>query len=101
MLPVQGGWVQSLVMEQDSKRPQLKIPHAAVKTENPMSQTWCSQINKYFKKGTIIKPVHTVHGVLKAGILKRFTIPFSSAPTFVRTLHHDPSVLGGLTPHGS
>ena len=40
-------------------------------------------INKYFLKGTIIKPfhtVHTVHGVLKAGILKWFTIPFSSGP---------------------
>ena len=39
MLPMQGAWVQSLVMEQDSTRPQLKIPHAAVKIENPMSQT--------------------------------------------------------------
>ena len=61
-------------------------------------------INKYFLKGTIIKPFHTVHivhGVLKAGILKWFTIPFSSGPNFVRSLHHDPSVLGGPTRHGS
>ena len=42
--------------------------------------------------------VHTVHGVLKARILKWFAIPFSSGPHFVGTLHHDPSVLGG--PHG-
>ena len=43
---------------------------------------------------------HTVHGVLKARILKWFAIPFSSGPHFVRTLHHDPSVLGGPTWHG-
>ena len=35
-------------------------------------------------------PFHTVHGVLKAIMLKWFAIPFSSAPYFVRTLHHDP-----------
>ena len=38
----------------------------------------------------IFLPFHTVHGVLKARILKWFTIPFSSGPHFVRTLHHDP-----------
>ena len=42
-------------------------------------------------------PFHTVHGVLKARILKWFAIPSSSGPHFVRTLHHDPSVLGGPT----
>ena len=41
-------------------------------------------------------PCHTVHGVLKARILKWFAIPFSSGPRFVRTLHNDPSVLGAL-----
>ena len=45
--------------------------------------------------------VHTIHGVLKARILKRLAIPFSNGPRFVRTLHHDPSVLGGPTQHGS
>ena len=40
---------------------------------------------------------HTVHGVLKAGILKWFAIPFSSGPHFVRTLHHDMSVVDGPT----
>ena len=44
-------------------------------------------------------PFDTVHGVLKARILKWFAIPFSSWPHFVRTLHHDPSVLGGPTQH--
>ena len=43
----------------------------------------------------------TVHGVLKARILKWFAIPFSSGPHFVRTLHHDSSILGGLRQHGS
>ena len=43
----------------------------------------------------------TVHGVLKARILKWFAIPFSSGPHFVRTLHHDSSVLGSPTWHGS
>ena len=39
----------------------------------------------------IILPFHTVHGILKARILKWFAIPFSSGPHFVRALHHDPS----------
>ena len=42
----------------------------------------------------------TVHGVLKARILKWFAIPFSSGPHSVRPLHHDPSILGGPTRHG-
>ena len=46
-------------------------------------------------------PFHTVHGVLKIRILKLFAIPFSSGPHFVRILHHDPSILGGPTRHGS
>ena len=47
----------------------------------------------------IFLPFHTVHGVLKARILKWFAIPFSSGSYFVRTLHHDLSVLGGPTQH--
>ena len=42
----------------------------------------------------IILPFHTVHGVLKARILKWFAIPFSSGPHFVRPLNHDPPILG-------
>ena len=34
------------------------------------------------------KPFHTVHGVLKARILKWFAIPFSSGPCFVRPRHY-------------
>ena len=44
---------------------------------------------------------HTVHGVLKARILKWFAISFCSGPYLVRALHHDPSILGGPTQHGS
>ena len=44
---------------------------------------------------------HTVHGVLKARTLKWFAIPFFSGPYFVRTLHHDLSVLGDPTWRGS
>ena len=47
----------------------------------------------------IFLPFHTVHGVLKVKILKWFVILFSSGPRFVRTFHHDPSVLAG--PHGT
>ena len=56
----------------------------------------------------IFLPFQTVHGVLKARILKWFVIPFSSGPCFVRTLLHEfwhhPSgmaILGGPTWHGS
>ena len=44
-------------------------------------------------------PVHTVHGVLKARILKWFAIPFSSGPHYVRPLHHDPTRWGLGWPH--
>ena len=42
----------------------------------------------------IFLPFHTIHGVLKARILKWLAIS-------VRPLHHDPSVLGGPKRHGS
>ena len=50
---------------------------------------------------TSFLPFHTVHGVLKARILKWLAISFSSRPRFVRILHHDLSFLGGSTRHGS
>ena len=55
---------------------------------------------EFFFQCPIFLPFHTVHGVLKAGILKWFDIPFSSGPRFVRILHHDLPVLGGPTWHG-
>ena len=39
----------------------------------------------------IFLPFHTVHGVLKARILKWFAISFSSGSHSVRPLHHDPA----------
>ena len=50
---------------------------------------------------TVFLPFYTVHRVLKARMLKWFAIPFSSGPRFVRTLHHDLSILGDPTRHGS
>ena len=55
------------------------------------------QPGKFIFQCHIFLPFHTVHGVLKARTLKWFAIPFSSRPRFVRTLHHDPSVLDGLS----
>ena len=51
--------------------------------------------------GVIFLPFHIVHGILEARILKWFAISFSSGPHIVRTLHHDLSILGGPTQHGS
>ena len=45
---------------------------------------------------SIFLPFHTVHGVLKARILKWFPISFSSGPHFARTLHHYLSIFGGM-----
>ena len=40
---------------------------------------------------------YTIRGVSEARILEWFAIPSSNGPRFVRTLHYDPSVLGGPT----
>ena len=56
---------------------------------------------KFIFQCHIFLPFHTVHGVRKTRILKWFAIPFSSGSHFVRTLHHNPSILGGPTWHGS
>ena len=55
----------------------------------------CSSSVFAFLRMSILFSFHIIHGVLKASIPKWFAIPFSSGPCFVRTLHHDPSVLGG------
>ena len=49
----------------------------------------------------IFLPFHTFHGVLKGRILKRCAIPLFSGPHFLRTFHHDPSIMGGPTQHVS
>ena len=58
------------------------------------------QPGKFIFQCLIFLPFHTVHGALKARILKWFAIPFSSEPCFSRILQHDPSILGGPTWHG-
>ena len=37
----------------------------------------------------------------KVHLVKAMVFPFSNGPHFVRTPHHDPSILGGPTRHGS
>jgi len=51
--------------------------------------------------GHIFLPFHTVHVVLQAWMLEWVSISFSSGPHFVRTLHYDPSILGGPAWHDS
>ena len=58
-------------------------------------------IRKPEKYTDLTTSFHAVHGVLKARILKWFATPFPSGPRLVKTLHHDPSILGGGTRHGS
>ena len=52
---------------------------------------------EFFFQCPIFLPFPTVHGFLKARILKWFAIPFSSVPHSVRPLYHDLPVLGGAT----
>ena len=65
-----------------------------------------SILNTYWPRGLIFQchffflPFHCFHGVLEARILKWFAIAFSSRHYFVRTVLHDPLVLGGHTWHG-
>ena len=59
-----------------------------------------SDVEHFFNVPIGHLPFHTLHGVLKARILKWFAIPFSRGPHSGRPLHHDPSVLGGPAWHG-
>ena len=58
-----------------------------------ISPLLCSSILGIYQPGEFIfqclifLPFHTVHGVLKARVLKCFAIPFWSGPRFARTLH--------------
>ena len=56
------------------------------------------QPGEFIFQCSIFLPFHAVLGVLKARILKRFVIAFSSGPRFVRIVHHDLSVWVAL--HG-
>ena len=69
-----------------------------------VGHNWVTELNwreEFIFTCPILLPFHTAHGVLKARILKWFSIPISSGPHFSRTLHHDLSILGGLTGHNS
>ena len=68
---------------------------------SPVGYQASTDLGEYIFQYHIFLCFYTVHGVLKARILKWFAIPFSSGPHFVRTLHYDPSILGGPTWHGS
>ena len=60
------------------------------KTQLPQLQgkkVWLRE--RYISKFSSVVLTHTVHGVLKARILKWFAIPFSRGPHSVRPLHHD------------
>ena len=76
--------------------------HAAVRVV-ANSQEWLSDCTELIWPEELIfqchffLPFHTVNQFLKARILKWFAIPFYSGLCFVRTLHHDPLVLGGPT----
>ena len=66
-----------------------------------LTQLTASWLTIFFFFFFFFLPFYTVHGVLKEKIQKWFAFPFSSGPHFVRTLHHDLSVLGGPTWHSS
>ena len=61
----------------------------------------CTMKSVFCHLQTVNCCTHTVYGVHKARILKWFAFPFSSGPHFIRTLHRDPSILGGPAQHGS
>ena len=67
-------------------RNQMSEPRAELKPSGNIQLQW---------------PFLAVHGVLKARILKWFAIPSATGSCSVRTLHHNPSILGGPTRHGS
>ena len=66
-----------------------------------LNWTELNQSGKLIFRCPIFVPFHTVHGVLKASILKWFAIPFSSGPRLVKILYLDLSILGGPTQHES
>ena len=77
------------------------IPSGAISPLLSSSILGTYQPGEFIFQCHIFLPFHTVQGVLKARILKWFDIPFFRGPHFVRTLHHDLSILDGLTRYGS
>ena len=63
----------------------LFIPSRAISLLFSSGIYWCG--GEFIFQCRIFLPLHTIHGVLKARMLKWFAIPFSSGPRFVRILH--------------
>ena len=57
----------------------------------PVAYCTTTDLRSFFSQCHIFLHFLSVHGALKARLLKWFVIPFSSGPCFVRTLHHDPN----------
>ena len=109
--------LKSLLLKVKSERevtqscPTLSRPHGLQPTRllcpwdfpGKCTEVGCHCLLRHMLYVSIYTHVHTysVHGFLKAKILKWFAIPFSSGPRFVKTLHHDPSILGGPIWHSS
>jgi len=73
-----------LVMDREAWRAVVHgITKSQIQLSNWIELNWCS------------------HGVLKERMPNWFAIPLSSGPRFVRMLHHDSSIFGGPTGHGS
>ena len=72
------------------------IPSGVISPLMSSSISGTYQPGEFIFQCPIFLPFHTVHGVLKAKILKWFAIPFSSGPHPVRPLHHDPSWVAPL-----
>ena len=66
---------------------------------SPVGHWTLSDKGGSFFKGHIFLPFHTVHGILQERILQLAAISSSSRPHFVRTLHYNPSFLGGHAQH--
>ena len=62
-----------------------------------ISVAYCIPNDLGSSSSSVLLAYHTVHGIFKIRILKRFANPFSNGPRFVRTLHHDPSIMGGTS----
>ena len=77
--------------------PRQFILSGAVNNSPPLfpSSIWTPSDQRFIFQGHIFLLFHTVYGVLEASVLEWFAIPFSSGSCFFRTLHYDPSVLGG------
>ena len=91
------GIFQEGILEWVASIPPETIPHSGIKPHpHPFPGGSLRLVGHRASKGFggpwRVGTFHTVHGVLKARLLKRFTIPFSRGSRFVRTLHHDPSV---------